>query len=128
MRACRLEMLETEVGRDHLEALAVGTRAARLEQQVALLGQQLAAQRCVASFLGAHEVPLRKEIAALRQVRIGCFRAPLCISFALTYVHIAGLRLTFLHMHQGATLPLNVQRLPLSVHAGAGSNDQQFMT
>jgi hypothetical protein len=65
----RLELLETEVGRDHLEALAVGTRAARLEQAAALLRQQLAAQRCVASFLGAHEQPLRAEIAALRQAR-----------------------------------------------------------
>lgn len=70
-----------EAGRDGLEALAVGSQVARLEQRVALLSQQLAAQRCVASFLGVHEAPLREEIVALRQVGIvgvsRVFQAPL---------------------------------------------------
>ena len=98
------------MGRDHLEALAVGTHAARLEQQVALLGQQLAAQRCVASFLGAHEVPLRREVAALRQVRgripfpSGCgspFALPFCACCVTSWLSCrsAGSHLCPAHPH-----------------------------
>jgi hypothetical protein len=64
----RLESLETEVGRENLEAMAERARSAQLAQQITTLQQQLAAQRCVATFLGSNEKPLREEIACLRKV------------------------------------------------------------
>ncbi len=57
-----------EVGRDTLEVMGERSRAQQLAQQVANMTQQLAAQRCVATFLGSNEQSLREEIANLRKV------------------------------------------------------------
>ena len=65
-----MELLEAEVGRDTLEVMGERSRAQQLAQQVANMTQQLAAQRCVATFLGSNEQSLRDEIAALRKVSI----------------------------------------------------------
>lgn len=57
-----------EVGRDTLEVMGERSRAHQLAQQVANMTQQLAAQRCVSTFLGSNEQSLREEIANLRKV------------------------------------------------------------
>ena len=57
-----------EVGRDTLEVMGERSRAHQLAQQVATMTQQLAAQRCVATFLGSNEQSLREEIANLHKV------------------------------------------------------------
>ena len=66
----RLELLEMEVGRDTLEVMGERSRAQSLAQQVANMKQQLAAQRCVATFLGSNEKCLREEIVNLQKVRL----------------------------------------------------------
>ncbi|CAL8468407.1 g7947 [Coccomyxa elongata] len=65
----KLELLETEVGRDTLEVMGERSRAQSLAQQVANMTQQLAAQRCVATFLGSNEKVLREEIVNLQKER-----------------------------------------------------------
>ena len=83
MTAYRLELLETEVGRENLEAMAERARSTQLAQQVTSLSQQLAAQRCVATFLGANEKPLREELANLHKVChiLGSFTYALFMAF-----------------------------------------------
>ncbi len=46
------------------------SRAQSLAQQVANVTQQLAAQRCVATFLGSNEKLLREEIVTLQKVHL----------------------------------------------------------
>ncbi|KAK9915445.1 hypothetical protein WJX75_009249 [Coccomyxa subellipsoidea] len=65
----KLELLEMEMGRDTLEVMGERSRAHQLAQQVANMTQQLAAQRCVSTFLGSNEQSLREEIANLRKER-----------------------------------------------------------
>ena len=55
------------MGRDSLAAMAEQVRSRQLSQQVATLTQRLAAQRCVATFLGSHEDGLRAEVASQKK-------------------------------------------------------------
>lgn len=68
-----MELLETEVGRDTLEVMGERSRAQSLAQQVANMTQQLAAQRCVATFLGSNEKFLREEIVNLQKVHLSFY-------------------------------------------------------
>ncbi|CAL5221225.1 g3377 [Coccomyxa viridis] len=67
--ACRVELLETEVGKDSLAAMAEQVRSRQLLQRIATLTQRVNAQRCVTAFLGSQEEALKAEVESLRKER-----------------------------------------------------------
>lgn len=74
-------MLEAEVGKDSLAAMAEQVRSRQLLQQIATLTHRMNAQRCVATFLGSQEDALKEEVESLRKV---------CLVHVLILLHSTG--------------------------------------
>ena len=107
------------MGRDSLAAMAEQVRSRQLAQQVVTLTQRLAAQRCVATFLGSHEDALRAEVASLK--RVGQLQG-LCKSKAqshlsgrLCYARHGGIEMLF--ANPGSSLVLHALARTLQCNA-----------